>query len=56
MTNRKRNIEIGVDVDTEQLQDAADIIKEAGDLRPNITIRNNENIWITINNYKKDEY
>ena len=49
------DIKIGVDVDTEKIQDTVDILKEINDTKPNITIRNNENVYVTINNFNETE-
>ncbi len=49
------NIKIGVDVDTETLQDVSNILKEVNDTKPNITIRNNEQVFVTINNFNETE-
>ncbi len=49
------NIKIDVDVDTEKLQDVVDMVKEVNDTKPNITIRNNENVYVTINNFNETE-
>lgn len=48
-----------ISVDTEELEDAADLIKEVGErlssVVPNITIRNNQNVYVTINNFNETE-
>lgn len=48
-----------VTVDTEELEDAADLIEEVGErlssVVPNITIRNNQNVYVTINNFNETE-
>ena len=49
------DIKIGVDVDMEKIQDTVDILKEINDTKPNITIRNNENVYVTINNFNETE-
>lgn len=55
-------IEMDVKVDTQQLEDAKDLVGEVRDrinsVVPNITIRNNENVYVTINNFNTtaDEY
>ena len=51
----KETITIDVDVDNEKLQDMADIMKEVNDTKPNITIRNNENVYVTVNNFNESE-
>lgn len=48
-----------ITVDTEELEDAADLIEEVGErlssVVPNITIRNNQNVYVTINNFNETE-
>lgn len=52
-------IETKVTVDTQELEDAADLIDEVGarlsNVVPNITIRNNQNVYVTINNFNETE-
>lgn len=51
--------ETKVTVDTQELEDAADLIEEVGErlssVVPNITIRNNQNVYVTINNFNETE-
>ena len=53
MTNEK--VKMKVDVDTSELEDARDLISEVRErldsVVPNITIRNNDNVYVTIYNY-----
>ena len=46
-------------VDTQELEDARDLIEDvSAELRsvvPNITIRNNQNVYVTINNFNESE-
>lgn len=46
-------------VDTQELEDATDLIEEVGErlntVVPNITIRNNQNVYVTINNFNETE-
>lgn len=49
------NLDIKVNVDDEELQDMANILKEINDTKPNITIRNNQNVYVTINNFNEPE-
>jgi len=50
-------IETKISVDTEQLEDATDLIEEVSErlhsVVPNITIRNNQNVYVTINNFNQ---
>lgn len=47
--NNKADLDLKVNVDSEGLEDTVDILKEAASLLPNITIRNNEQVYVTIN-------
>ena len=48
-----------ITVDTQELEDAADLIEEVGErlnsVVPNITVRNNQNVYITVNNFNETE-
>lgn len=55
MSKNKETLSIDVDVDTEKIQDMADIIKEVNDTKSNITIRDNKNVYVTINNFNETE-
>lgn len=52
-------IKAKITVDTQELEDATDMIEEAGErmnsVVPNITIRNNQNVYVTINNFNETE-
>lgn len=52
-------IETKITVDTQELEDAADLIDEVGarlsSVVPNITIRNNQAVYVTINNFNATE-
>ena len=52
-------IKAKITVDTQELEDAADLIDEVGErltsVVPNITIRNNQNVYVTINNFNETE-
>lgn len=49
--DNKTGIDLKVNVDDEGLEDTVDMLREATDLLPNITIRNNEQVYVTINNF-----
>lgn len=55
----KERVESGIDIDInvnkERLDDTIDELKELNDNRPNITIRNNKNVYVTINNFNETE-
>ena len=48
-----------ITVDTQELEDATDLIAEVGErlhsVVPNITIRNNQNVYVSIYNYNETE-
>ena len=52
-------IETKISVDTQELEDATDLIEEVGErlhsVVPNIVIRNNQNVYVTINNFNEPE-
>ena len=50
MKNREK-IGIDFDVNTDELEKVADTFERIGDAMPNIVIRNNENVYLTINNW-----
>lgn len=56
MLNRQdESINFKIEVDDEKLQDTVDILKEVNDSKPNITIRDNVNVYVTINNFNEPE-
>ena len=52
--NNKQTVDVKIKADTQELEDARDLIAEVGERLnstvPNITIRNNENVYVTIYN------
>lgn len=52
-------IETKITVDAQELEDAADLVEEVGarlsSVVPNITIRNNQAVYVTINNFNATE-
>lgn len=48
-------IDLDINVNREQLDDTIVELRELKDTKPNITVRNNENVYITINNFNKTE-
>lgn len=52
-------IKTKISVDTQELEDATDLIAEVGErlhsVVPNITIRNNQNVYVSIYNYNETE-
>ena len=53
--NNKQGIDIDINVNKEQLDDTFEELKAINDNKPNITIRNNENVYVTINNFNETE-
>ena len=52
-------IKTKITVDTQELEDATDLIEEVGErlnsVVPNIIIRNNQNVYVTVNNFNEPE-
>lgn len=48
-------IKVDVEVNREEIDDTIQELKEVCDNRPNITIRNNNNVYVTINNFNETE-
>lgn len=48
-------IKVDVEVNREETDDTIQELKEVCDNRPNITIRNNNNVYVTINNFNETE-
>lgn len=48
-------ITIDVEVNREEVDDTIQELKEACDDKPNITIRNNNNVYITMNYFNETE-
>ena len=52
-------IKTKISVDTQELEDATDLIEEVGErlhsVVPNIVIRNNQNVYVTVNNFNEPE-
>lgn len=49
MNNNELNLD--VKVNTDELEKMADQMERIGDAIPNIVIRNNQNVYLTINNW-----
>lgn len=49
------DLDINVNVNREQLDDTIEELRELKDTKPNITIRNNQNVYVTINNFNESE-
>ena len=48
-------IMVDVKVNREEVDDTIQELKEVCDNKPNITIRNNNNVYVTINNFNETE-
>lgn len=53
--NEDNTINVDVKVNKEEVEDTIAELKEAVDIRPNITIRNNKNVYVTINYFNETE-
>ena len=51
------DLDVKINVDTEELEDATEMIKDFEEhltrVVPNITIRSNDNVYVTINNFNQ---
>lgn len=55
MNDEDNPINIDVKANKEDVEDTITELKEEVDVRPNITIRNNKNVYMTINYFNKTE-
>lgn len=55
MNDEDNTINVDVKVNKEEVEDTITELKEAVDVRPNITIRNNKNVYVTINYFNETE-
>lgn len=53
----KENNEVNIDVkvNNDELEKMADSMERIGDAMPNLVIRNNQNVYLTINNWTNSE-
>lgn len=49
------SVDLDINVNREQLDDTIEELRELKDTKPNITIRNNQNVYVTINNFNEPE-
>ena len=54
-TQKNNSIDLDINVNREQLDDTIEELRERKDTKPNITIRNNQNVYVTINNFNEPE-
>lgn len=54
-TQKNNSIDLDINVNREQLDDTIEELRELKDTKPNITIRNNQNVYVTINNFNESE-
>ena len=55
MNDEDNTINVDVKVNKEEVEDTITELKEAIDVRPNITVRNNKNVYVTINYFNESE-
>lgn len=51
---KNNDIKINVKVNKDELEETADTLERIGDAMPNIVIRNNQNVYLTINNFSEN--
>lgn len=49
------SVNLDINVNREQLDGTVEELRELKDTKPNITIRNNQNVYVTINNFNETE-
>lgn len=54
MKESNEDIKINIKTNNEELEEMADTLERIGDAMPNIVVRNNENVYLTINNWIND--
>ena len=47
--------DLDINVNREQLDDTVEELRELKDSKPNITIRDNQNVYVTIDNFNETE-
>ena len=52
---REEDIKINVKTNNKELEEMADTLERIGDAMPNIVIRDNQNVYLTINNWSEKE-
>ena len=55
MNDENNTINIDAKVNKEEVEDTITELKEVADVKPNITIRNNKNVYVTINYFNETE-
>ena len=53
----KNKLKLDIKVNKDELEETADTLERIGDAMPNIVVRNNENVYFTVNNFieKKED-
>ena len=54
---KNNEVNIDVKVNKDELEELGDTLERIGDAMPNIVVRNNQNVYFTVNNFieKKDD-
>lgn len=52
---QNNKVKIDIEVNKKELEETADTLERIGDAMPNIVIRNNENVYLTVNNFVDGE-
>ena len=55
MQRKQYSTDLDINVNREQLDDTVEELRELKDSKPNITIRDNQNVYVTINNFNETE-
>ena len=53
--NDKNKLKLDIEVNKDELEETADTLERIGDAMPNIVVRNNQNVYFTVNNWAQKE-
>lgn len=53
--NDKNKLKLDIEVNKDELEETADTLERIGDAMPNIVVRNNQNVYFTVNNWVQKE-
>jgi hypothetical protein len=53
--NDKNKLKLDIEVNKDELEETADTLERIGDAMPNIVVRNNQNVYFTVNNWIQKE-
>lgn len=51
----ENKVKLDIEVNKDELEETADTLERIGDAMPNIVVRNNQNVYFTVNNWIQKE-